>query len=159
MLFSCVKAIPAGIFVGIVTFFLMRLYQKRTGRIIEKRRRTAIVLSPVYIMFVLQVTVFLRQFGSIYEIDLIPFDRPGGIRYIILYALANAVIFIPLGVLNPIVCKKMQSMRLCFLAGFLFSCLIESMQLLLGCGRFQTEDIIMNTVGEIIGYVIWRTYK
>ena len=39
------------------------------------------------------------------------------------------------------------------------SLFIETMQLILCCGVVQTEDLIMNTLGTYIGYILYRAIK
>ena len=105
------------------------------------------------------MTLFSRKIGSISKIDLIPFNTAGGVRYIILYATANALAFMPLGILLPLVWNRAKNIKVCVLMGFLMSLFIETMQLILCCGVVQTEDLIMNTLGTYIGYMLYRVIK
>ena len=108
---------------------------------------------------ILYMTLFSRKIGSISKIDLIPFNTAGGVRYIILYAMANALAFIPLGTLLPFVWNRAKNVKVCVLMGFFMSLFIETMQLILCCGVVQTEDLIMNTLGTYIGYILYRAIK
>lgn len=71
----------------------------------------------------------------------------------------NAVIFLPLGILLPMIWKKMNSLKWILLTGFLGSLIIELSQFILQCGVVQTEDLIMNTVGAGIGYWIYKRWN
>lgn len=71
----------------------------------------------------------------------------------------NAVIFLPLGILLPMIWKKMNSLKWILLTGFLGSLIIELSQFILQCGVVQTEDLIMNTAGAGIGYWIYKRWN
>ena len=71
----------------------------------------------------------------------------------------NAVIFLPLGILLPMIWKKMNSLKWILLTGFLGSLFIETSQFVLQCGVVQTEDLIMNTAGAGIGYWIYKRWN
>ena len=66
----------------------------------------------------------------------------------------NVFIFIPLGFFEP-----MASYRRSFfgtvLDGFLVSMLVEVFQFISKVGRFDVVDLLLNTLGVIIGYVIF----
>lgn len=154
MLESLFLALPIGILVMLICLGIIEIYQKRKGIIIKRRKRNAIIIFCAYIIVVIQMSILFRPFGTINEIDLIPFNTPGGARFIILYALANMVIFFPVGILVPRIFKKANDVKVVSLAGFLLSLFIEISQLTLQCGVFQTEDLIVNTMGAGIGYYI-----
>lgn len=159
MLRSFVVAVPLGIIGAVITIFVLKKYQNRKGKFLEKKKRNAIVLLVSYIIIMIQMAILFRPWGTISEIDFIPFDTQGGIRYIILYAMANAVIFIPIGILVPMIWEKMGRLKRILLVGFLGSLFIEMSQLVLQCGVVQTEDLIMNTLGAGIGYWIYIKKK
>lgn len=71
------------------------------------------------------------------------------------YFIENIIMFIPFGVLMPMVFKRMKKMRYCVFAGFLFSCIIEISQLITQRGFCQLDDVVTNTVGTFVGWRIW----
>lgn len=154
-----VITIPLGIVSAVITILVIKTYQKRTGNLVKKQRRTAIALFVAYTTVVVQMAILFRPWGTIHVIDWIPFDTPGGFRYIVLYSVANMIMFLPLGILLPIGWKKMSSLKRVLIAGFCGSLFIEVSQLLLQCGVFQTEDLIMNTVGAGLGYGMYRSME
>lgn len=156
MLKTFFRAFLSGIIVGVIAAFLMKIYQRKNGKVLEQKSRNAIILFVIYTTVVLQIAILFRPIGTINKIDWIPFDTPGGVRYIILYALANALMFLPVGILVPLIWKKISRLRMILLVGFCGSFLIEICQFLLQCGVFQTEDLLMNTLGAGIGYWIYK---
>lgn len=157
MLETFLMALPGTAVIGGVTFCVLKKIGQKKEIPLSKKR--AIILLGMYITVMLQMAILFRDLGSILEIDLIPFDRSGGFRYIVLYGLANAFVFLPVGILLPMIWKKMDNMKMILVVGFCGSLFIEMAQLLLQCGVCQTEDLIMNTVGAGAGYWIYRKYK
>jgi glycopeptide antibiotics resistance protein len=70
--------------------------------------------------------------------------------------LANTVCFMPFGFLLPLITKKPCGLLLTAFLGLLFSGLIESAQLIFKIGVFDIDDLILNTAGVVLGYVIAR---
>lgn len=154
MLIKFLRTLPLGLLIGIITYVI--LSHCRTG-LYAKRKYVSIFNA--YISIIIQMTIVFRPIGQIFVIDLTPFQLYGGARYTILYASANAIIFIPFGFLLPIVWRKAVKWHICVGMGFLFSFFIELSQLLLRCGNCQVEDLIMNTIGTFIGYEIYKRIK
>ena len=72
----------------------------------------------------------------------------------------NIILFMPFGFLFPFFLKKQRLKRLksffsTFLITVLFCILIEGLQLVTKVGVFDVDDVIMNTFGSSLGYVIY----
>lgn len=158
MIESLIIALPLGIVLGFLAKLFVNKYCKKKEYLLSKRKKSSIILFVIYISVMLQMAILYRTFGEVRQIDLIPFNTPGGVPHIILYALANAIIFLPVGILPPMIWKKMDNLKSIALAGFCGSLFIELAQLILQCGVVQTEDLIMNTVGAGVGYWIYKKY-
>jgi glycopeptide antibiotics resistance protein len=65
---------------------------------------------------------------------------------------------VPLGFLLPLLWKRFEKMRLTLLFGFLLSLAIEIAQLLTHRAT-DIDDILMNTLGTIIGYYLYICIK
>ena len=68
----------------------------------------------------------------------------------------NLFILTPLGILLPFAWKKKHSVFLITAVGFLVSMAVETLQLVLGVGAFDVDDLILNTLGVIVGYVLYK---
>lgn len=67
----------------------------------------------------------------------------------------NILMFMPLGFLLPFIWQKMRSFPKVLLTGCFFSLIIEMCQLLnFRCS--DVDDILMNTLGAIVGYLLWK---
>jgi glycopeptide antibiotics resistance protein len=68
----------------------------------------------------------------------------------------NIILFIPFGFLLPLLAKKLFSLKAVIPLAFLLSLTIETVQILTTIGRFDIDDLILNTIGAVIGYYIVR---
>ena len=67
----------------------------------------------------------------------------------------NLLVFFPIGFLVPIWrLEKTGCIRIIIYA-FLFSLCIETLQLITKVGVFDVDDLMMNTVGGLIGWIIY----
>ena len=93
-----------------------------------------------------------RHLGYLAEhINLIPFSRE---IQVVGYGL-NVVMFLPLGFLIPLIWKELGKLRYILAAGCGLSTLIEVSQLLSLRGT-DVDDVIMNTLGAVLGYGLYR---
>lgn len=83
------------------------------------------------------------------EINFIPFQSNGAITYIL-----NIIMFMPLGFLLPLIWMEYRNFFKTVLAGFGLSLTIEICQLF-NFRCTDVDDLLMNTLGTIIGYVLW----
>lgn len=73
--------------------------------------------------------------------------------------LGNIIIFIPLGFMIPLIFNKFRSLKSAILIGFLSSFLIEILQFVFKIGSCDIDDIILNTFGSIVGFILFRFIK
>ncbi len=76
-------------------------------------------------------------------------------KEILLNLLGNVIGFVPLGFLLPIIRRKKTFSFLCVIFVFLFSLAIEVLQLVFRIGVFDVDDLLLNTLGGLIGYLIY----
>ena len=129
-----------------------------------KRRWKGIlwVIFLLYIGVLLRITVFRSSFGSYPlcshgQIELVPFvgliqifhNSVGMFLYLFV---GNLVLFVPLGVLLPVLTKARNAT---ILWGLGLSLYIEVSQYVFGTGVSEVEDLILNTTGTGIGYLIY----
>lgn len=68
----------------------------------------------------------------------------------------NILVFIPLGCMLPLLSKVFKNIFLCLGTGLLFVLAIELFQLLTAFGSFDVDDILLNGLGILIGYLIFK---
>lgn len=79
------------------------------------------------------------------------------LRVVIANILGNIIIFIPLGIFIPIIFNKERLTTIVFYS-FSLSLTFEVIQILTSLGTFDVDDIILNVLGSIIGYIIYRVF-
>ena len=90
------------------------------------------------------------------EINLIPFRWiTEGVRPYI----ENIILFVPLGFMLPCIWKKYEVLRKTALFGITFSFIIELSQLFNRNRVTDIDDLLMNTLGALIGWIIFRLLK
>lgn len=70
----------------------------------------------------------------------------------------NAVIFLPLGTYAEILFERWVFRKKLFLF-ILFSLIIEGLQFTLAIGAFDITDLITNTLGGVVGLMIFKAIK
>ncbi|KAA0542759.1 VanZ family protein [Bacillus sp. BGMRC 2118] len=66
----------------------------------------------------------------------------------------NIIGFTPLGLLLPLISKKMFRLKVITLTTFLLSFTYEVIQLFTYLGTFDIDDLILNTLGGVLGYLL-----
>lgn len=84
------------------------------------------------------------------QINLTLFDTAGSTAYLL-----NIVLFMPLGFLLPAIWPQFRKMKNTIYAGFFFSLAIELSQLL-NSRITDIDDLFTNTLGAIVGYVLYK---
>lgn len=69
----------------------------------------------------------------------------------------NIIMFVPLGILLPIVHKRFQNITFTLAAGLMLTLLIELLQFVTASGVFDLADIFNNLMGTLVGYSIVMT--
>ena len=83
----------------------------------------------------------------------------GSIRDIIWNTIGNMVLFIPSGIVLPVVYKKLNSIGKVIAAGAFISLCIEILQLPFASRASDIDDLILNTFGVAVGYGIYAVLK
>lgn len=74
--------------------------------------------------------------------------------------LGNIIAFAPFGFFLPLLCKVGKNLFGCVLLSAVFSLLVETIQLFTKVGAFDVDDIFLNALGGLTGflcyYLIWK---
>ena len=123
-------------------------------------KKVLLVIFIIYIGIVLWLTIIRpgvhyneRQLNLTLFTELIKiYHRAGMLQFLRLF-LGNIGWFIPFGFLLPALSKRENFIRV-IISGFLFSLTIETTQFIFYKGVAEIDDLILNTLGTIIGYFI-----
>ena len=121
-------------------------------------RWTALVLLVEYAALLLHFTVFMRPATGRHEWILTPLWSygaiAGGTRVLIEENVTNVAVFLPVGFLLAVVMRDRRWWRP-LMAGVALSLAVELLQLLLMRGFCETDDVIHNALGCIVGIIIF----
>lgn len=130
-----------------------RRYPRRPGRY-----WAGLAVFALYLAFTLHLTEAGTLFDGLtygfaprpYQINLVPFSREMDVSYP-----GNLLLFLPFGWLVPLIWKKWDRPHRVAGAALALSFLIEASQLL--NNRFSdVDDLIINTAGALLGYLLFR---
>nr|WP_167958617.1 VanZ family protein [Anaerosporobacter faecicola] len=130
-----------------------------------------VVLWIFFIIYLVILTYFLffsEQFGRVmggeyrYNLQLfreikrfIIYRREVGLKSFFINIVGNIVAFIPFGFILPAISPKNRKFLNVALLSFEFTLSIELLQLVLQVGTFDVDDIFLNLMGGIIGYLLF----
>jgi glycopeptide antibiotics resistance protein len=126
------------------------------------RRTLAVTLLTAFLVVLLGLTL-----GGFYQprapVNLIPLksighDLRAGGRDLVINFLGNLVVFLPMGVLVPSMVGGDRPGWRVAAASFGLSLAIEVLQGVSGRRVADIDDVILNTIGGVIGYGLWRGY-
>ena len=63
--------------------------------------------------------------------------------------------FVPLGLLLPFVNDRAKGLKNCVVMTFALMMLVETVQLFTLLGSFDIDDLLLNIIGAMLGYVIY----
>lgn len=122
----------------------------------KPRRIFAITGLCLSLLLILSLTILKRNSNGSHDVSLIPFvsftyakTQPEFYRTMYM----NILLFIPLGLSMPFALPKKLKLKplITIGTGFLLSVIVEACQYIFILGRCETDDVIMNTIGVLIG--------
>ena len=124
-------------------------------------RYGAMLLLAEWVFLVLCAIVFFRETGAERGYNLMPFwsywDYGEHSYFLEMFGenILNVLLFMPVGFLAGCGLRGMTLKKVLFLGGG-FSVFIELLQLIFKKGFCETDDVIHNVLGCLIGYGLWR---
>ncbi|MSS10113.1 VanZ family protein [Clostridium sp. WB02_MRS01] len=156
--------LPKGLICGAILITVLIIinvlwYQFRRCLFISPIKIIYLGLFVAYIYTLLQQTYFSRPPGSRNTVSLILGETWQGSVQSRAYVIENILMMIPFGVLLPNVLKPAENIFCCISLGFFFSVNLEYAQFLSQRGHMQVDDVIMNVIGTVIGYLFFVSLK
>lgn len=129
---------------------------KDNSKVNNVATRLTTVLFIVYLIalyWILLLKLGVRfSYMATRRANLIPFSEPWILTS---ENILNVVIFVPLGIYAGILFERSIFVKK-LLFVFLLSLLVEGLQYILRLGAFDVTDIITNTLGGVIGFLIFK---
>ena len=129
-----------------------------------------VVFLIIYLLLLAYVCFWSEAYGrtevqKTYHYNLIPFREIirfytyrelVGIEAFILNLFGNVLVFAPFGFMVPIINWRYRNINKVAGLTFCLSMTIECIQLITRVGSFDVDDLILNTLGGILGYVFFH---
>ena len=116
------------------------------------------LLLVVYLGIVFASTVFTRNSDGIWHYELMPFwswrEMLLGNTYMLTEIILNVILFLPIGILLPVLFHRTFRWRQGLLIGVLLSSVIEITQLVSCRGLFEWDDMLHNGIGCMLGCLL-----
>lgn len=139
----------------------------------KKKRGFVVFLFVSYLLLLLYFLFFSEGFGRTqqnrdYQYNLrlfheirrfIQYRHILGFRAVFINVFGNVIAFMPLGFFIPAVCKSMKNGFLAVLCCFSVSLLVETLQLVFKLGSFDVDDLFLNTLGGLLGYIVYLIFR
>lgn len=147
------------------------IYRRRTDyrqhpQDFDLRREVIVDILFAYALAVAGLTLFpfvLLRGGPATTPNFIPFSLMGYLFFNPMIGMinvaGNVALFVPLGILLPLLSKRFDGFGRAVLCGLLCSLTIEVLQYRSGNRSADIDDVILNTLGAALGYVIYWAGK
>ncbi len=146
-----------------VLYLLVRAVVSIRSRRIDWKREKLHILMYINLLVIFSLTFspLVLDTHRIFDfrVNFIPFlfltDYDNS-THMFLNVAGNILMFVPTGILLPVLFKRLDKAYKVAGTGFLISLAIEILQLPFADRASDVDDLLMNTFGAIIGYVLFR---
>ncbi len=127
------------------------------------------LLFYIYIILLSYFLFFSEHYGRVgmmkdyrYNLELfkeihrfIEYRQQLGFESVVVNILGNVLAFAPFGFLLPVMNRRFHNFFRLFFGCLLFTLAVELLQLVLRVGIFDVDDIFLNTLGGVCGYIAY----
>lgn len=139
---------------------------------IETKRKiqtVSVLMFAVYLILLTYFLFFAETFGRVYSereyaYNLKLFKEIGrfwtyreelGFFAVFTNLAGNVLCFVPFGAILPVLARRARNFFLITMLSFEFSLLVECAQLISKVGSFDVDDLMLNTLGGILGFILF----
>ena len=139
----------------------MKKYNKKTSLFRDKKTVILMYIALVYLFIVLDITLIDRSVGQRRKMlepfwEISQFLETKQYTYWLIQIFGNIFLLLPFGFVLPVIFEKFRSFRLTTGVCLGFSLFIELTQYVTGRGLLELDDIMHNTVGGAMGFIIYE---
>lgn len=140
----------------------------------ETKRRIRVISWILFVLYILLLIYFLflsEEYGRKdfalreYRYNLVPFleikrfwiyREQVGYMAAFLNLGGNVIGFLPFGFFLPVIGCRFRCGWLTGILGFCLSLFVETVQLVCKVGSFDVDDLMLNTLGAVLGYLLFK---
>lgn len=157
------KYMNVGIMIALAYGAVYLLYFIICGILNRKRRLStghaaAVFALLIYVTSLLYIVFMSREPGQYEGYNLKLWSSWGRSTLRKAMFIENIIMFLPMGVLLPAAFRKLRNPMICILTCGILSCFIESVQYVFRLGIAEIDDVVTNTLGGAIGWLIWGIF-
>ena len=143
----------------------MRVKSKRKFRLVWRMLFLLYILLLIYFLFFAEWYGRSAQVHTEPQYNLVPFleirrfwmyKEQIGIWNVFLNLAGNVIGFIPFGFILPVLSKELRKGGSVVFYGMAMSVIVEAMQLFGRVGSCDIDDVLLNTLGAFIGYLLFH---
>lgn len=172
ILYYSKRALKFSLFIVIIYSIIYLLKTKKTKSSFFIKDFIIKIIYVGYVSALVQITI-IRDWNNFFNISnlnysinmiqYIPFytiveSYHLGRWQLIYHVLGNMLWFLPFGFISPVIIKNITNIKKIIILSFIFSFSIELLQFLLNSGISDIDDIILNILGSILGYNIYKLF-
>lgn len=140
----------------------MKISTKRRIRLYGRILFVLYILALIYFLFFAESYGRAPETDRQYRYNLILFQEIRrfwnyretlGMTACFLNICGNIIGFMPFGFILPVMHRNMNRFLLVTFLGFALSLLVECIQLVCKVGSFDVDDLLLNTIGAMLGYL------
>ena len=127
------------------------------------------MLFLLYVVLLIYFLFFSENLGRTYEersylYNLVPFKEINrfwtyreelGFAAVFTNIAGNVLCFIPFGAILPVLSRVARNFFVMLMISFEFSLLVECVQLISRVGSFDVDDLMLNTLGGVLGFLLF----
>lgn len=136
----------------------------------KKYKKVVKIVSGIsfvsYLLYLFYLVFLSHSYGRGYShrsYNLIPFETISlfitsslSLNVILINVVGNIVAFLPMGFFIPVLFDGFKNIKKVVLISFLATLTIEITQYIMMLGAFDIDDLMLNTLGGILGYSMYR---
>lgn len=155
---STMRFLPWALAIGIPASLLALWVGKRLRGEGPKVRVVPVTAFCVYFAVIILITLLSREGGGSKVADLRLFSTWGINQRNNAFVIENVLLFIPYGFISCLAFRRMRHFLSCTFFGAASSVGVECLQLITGRGYFQLDDILTNTIGAMLGCMVYLLF-
>ncbi len=154
------KYIHIGVGIALVYGVLYLLYVifckiTKRERKLSAWRAISVFALLIYLTAILFIVFMSREAGQYDGVNLHLWSSWGITTRRKALFIENIIMFIPMGMLLPSAFKTFRNPFVCIFSCAVMSCFIEQTQFIFKLGFAELDDVVTNTLGGAIGWIIW----
>ena len=153
-----ISYLPYGLFFGLLFLVLCFVIRKTMGQKIKFRQDVILSAFITYMTVLMIQAFFSREPGSRIGISLELFSVTGVSLGEDASFIENIIMFFPFGLMLTLLFPAFKNALYCVGLGFSFSVFLEILQLVSQRGYCQIDDVVANTMGVMLGWLVPGVY-